>query len=148
MCVCEDVCPEGVCEAVHMRVCVRVCGSGVCGGGCDCVCERGLVCEGVCVEGVYEGVCVCESVCTVLAEGLRWVAMAAQPHGAAAGAMCGHLAQGPWRGGEQGVRSGALWPGGDHVGSFLLSLPATPLFSLNPTGKVGTCCVGFRGCTP
>ena len=34
-------------------------GLGYVGGGCDCVCVRGLVCEGVCVEGVYEGVCVC-----------------------------------------------------------------------------------------
>ena len=38
---------------------------------------------------------VCEGVCAVLAEWLRWVAIAAQPHSAEAEAMCGHLAQWP-----------------------------------------------------
>ena len=63
----------------------------------------------------------------VLAEWLRWVAIAAQPHSAEAEAMCGHLAQWPWRGGVQGVRSGALWSAGTTSAPFSSASRHSPL---------------------
>ena len=69
--------------------------------------------------------------CAVLAEWLRWVAIAAQPHSAEAEAMCSHLAQWLWRGGVQGVRSGALRPAGTTSAPFSSASRHSPLLPVS-----------------
>lgn len=47
----------------------------------------------------------------------------------------------PWH----GLR---IWLGEDHVGFFLLNLPATPIFSLHPKGRLAPAALCFCGCRP